>query len=164
MGPDDESDSDPDLTPPPHNLGAGAERAWRHADKVEVRLREKFDAVAGELRGRVDELRSDLDQRVDTLDGRVSRQEANMQELRGQDGKGGIVESFKSAIADVVVVRRTMTTQAISLVVIVLGAAFVLYSRLATMEAKLELLTHPVTQVPMPVVVPMPQSPPPPHP
>lgn len=163
MGSDDET-SDPDLTPPPHNLGAGAERAWRHADKVEVRLREKVDDLAGELRGRIDEMRKDLDERVEALDHRVARSEANMQELRGQDGKGGIVESVKSAIADVVAVRRTMTTQAVSLVVIVLGAAFVLYSRLATMEAKLEVLTHPpapvMTQVPVPVLVPAPS----PHP
>jgi hypothetical protein len=162
--------SDADETPPPPDLGAGAERAWKHANAIGERIRQMVDELDNRVTARfeavrieIDTLDDQVDDRQDELVARMSKTEANVQELRGQDGRGGVVDGVRQAVTDLIAVRRQMTTQAISLIVIVLGAAFVLYSRVQSMETRLEFFTRsppiwpqPVTNSPIPPAMPHP--------
>lgn len=97
-----------ELTPPPHDLGAGAQLAWNHAEAIGRRV---AVAVGDQLEGLAGEVAALREQRAPTAQ---------------------LPAAAPRPIG--------LILQAASIVIVLLGVAFVLYRELATLSARVEAL------------------------
>lgn len=123
MGAKDHDQDFEEVTPPPVELGAAAERAWSHADAIGRRLEQKLEHGLERLGTRVEQ-----------SEGRVVRVEGVLSELVGRDGRGGDIGAVKEQLKDGKSTRTLVLGQAIGLTILLVGAALGLYSRLTSLE------------------------------